>query len=192
MLAIEGTPNFVDCRFCRASLRIVRTASATFTEVRKEVKAIGAKVSRLQRESKLRAVDDRWREQQDKLAAGYGRGGGSAARPTTQVALIIGLIGGGTTVALCVFGLYHGGSNLRFGISTGMATATITLLGVSFAMHQVQQYERAERAYLAERRAIERENAKSVAKTKSQSKDTDPGARRKKSKVAKSKRSGRV
>lgn len=156
VLTIEGTPKFVDCRYCGTSLRIVRTDSATFTEVRKAVKAIDARVSGLQKESKLRALDDHWRKQKEKLTIGHGHNGGHGTIPSKQFALVMGLLGGATSILMLVMGLSIGRDAVTFGIATAMVVATITVIGVSMILHRGKMYERAERDYLAQRKALEK------------------------------------
>jgi hypothetical protein len=61
-LSVAGTPTFVDCRFCGASLRVVRTESAITTEVRERVEELGAEVADLRKADQLQAVDAEWAE----------------------------------------------------------------------------------------------------------------------------------
>lgn len=68
-LAITGSPQYVTCRLCRASLRIVRTDSAVFTELREQVEEIRDEVRALRRASELRDLDDAWESRARELAA---------------------------------------------------------------------------------------------------------------------------
>lgn len=91
----------VACNGCGASLRIVRTESAVFTELRDEVKALGEEVSELRRESKLRTLDDEWEARSRELVI-EGKEG-RRSRPTRGAAVAVaalGVIGGATFAAV--------------------------------------------------------------------------------------------
>ncbi len=154
-LAIEGTPNYVDCRFCGSSLRVVRTESAIYTEVRAEVKAIGAEVSGLRKESKLRALEERWHKQQMDLAIGNWPGPMSKHHPTKGAAKLFGLLGGGSTLVFGIMALYFRGADKGFSFFTTIITGILTLIGIVWANHRHDRYLVAERAYLARRKAIQ-------------------------------------
>lgn len=188
-LAIKGTPNYVDCRFCGTSLRIVRTASAIFTEVREEVKAIGAEVSGLRKESKLRALDERWHKEQMKLAIGNWPGPMSKYHPTKDAAQLFGVLGGLCCVAFCILALYFRDSDKGLSLFTALITGILTLVGVVWANYRHNRYVIAENAYLARRQLIElgtskpRKNKKKPARmTADESTEADRSAKRSASK----------
>ena len=139
-LSLSGEPKFVDCRFCGASLRVVRNESAVFTEV-----------AELRKDADLRALEDRWAATQRELS-GYDRRG-RLMRPTRGFAVFImaacllcgipGIVSAiitqrnvfaplGFTFFVLMFGVVRGGGTWR----------------------QATRYEEAERAYLEERRAL--------------------------------------
>ncbi|OJY30486.1 MAG: hypothetical protein BGO98_27620 [Myxococcales bacterium 68-20] len=150
-LSLSGEPKFVDCRFCGASLRVVRNESAVFTEVQERVEALGDEVAELRKDADLRALEDRWAATQRELS-GYDRRG-RLMRPTRGFAVFImaacllcgipGIVSAiitqrnvfaplGFTFFVLMFGVVRGGGTWR----------------------QATRYEEAERAYLEERRAL--------------------------------------
>jgi len=133
-LSLSGEPKFVDCRFCGASLRVVRN-----------------EVAELRKDADLRALEDRWAATQRELS-GYDRRG-RLMRPTRGFAVFImaacllcgipGIVSAiitqrnvfaplGFTFFVLMFGVVRGGGTWR----------------------QATRYEEAERAYLEERRAL--------------------------------------
>lgn len=62
-LSVSGSPNFVDCRHCGASLRVVRNESAIYTELHERVGAIEGDVEDLRKQSRLQELDMRWAAQ---------------------------------------------------------------------------------------------------------------------------------
>jgi cbb3-type cytochrome oxidase subunit 3 len=169
---IKGTPNFVDCRFCGTSLRIVRTESAIFTEVHEAVKAISAEVSDLRKESKLRALDERWQKKRETLLIGHGHGGRVGAPPSKQMAQQMGWLGGITSLVMFIIGIRfnHDRVAAMMGYATGLLIATITFIGVSWILHRAKHFDKAEQAYLAERSALERGQDQESASKKSTTK----------------------
>jgi hypothetical protein len=169
---IKGTPNFVDCRFCGTSLRIVRTESAIFTEVNEAVKAISAEVSDLRKESKLRALDERWQKKRETLLIGHGHGGRVGAPPSKQMAQQMGWLGGITSLFMFIIGIRfnHDRAAAMVGYATGLLIATLTFIGVSWILHRAKHFDKAKQAYLAERSALERGHEQESGSKKSTTK----------------------
>ncbi len=62
-LSVSGSPNFVDCRHCGASLRVVRSESAIYTELHERVGALEGDIDDLRKQSRLQDLDMRWAAQ---------------------------------------------------------------------------------------------------------------------------------
>lgn len=62
-LSVTGSPNFIDCRHCGASLRVVRSDSAIYTELHDRVGALEGGVDDLRKQSQLHELDMRWAAQ---------------------------------------------------------------------------------------------------------------------------------
>jgi len=176
----------VDCRFCGTSLRIVRTDSAIFTEVHEAVKAIGAEVSGLRKESKLRALDERWQKKRETLLIGHGHGGRVGAPPSKQMAQQMGWLGGITSIVMFIIGIRfnYDPAAAMIGYATGLVLATLTLIGVSWILHRGKLYDVAERAYRAERAALERSHDQESAAKKMTSGNDKPSRKKSKSRRA--------
>lgn len=151
-LAITGSPQYVTCRFCRASLRIVRTDSAVFTELREQVEEIRDEVRALRRASELRDLDDAWESRARELMI-EGKDG-RRSRPTRGAAIAVAVLGviGGTTFA--AFASSHDTTTpLPF------AGGVFALFALGIAAHvwtRAGRFDAEERRYLEERDALER------------------------------------
>ncbi len=128
-----------------------------------KVEAIGTEVSRLRKESKLHALENRWRNQREKLSHGSGPSG----HATSGNAVVVGLTTGGISVLCGVVALYGRGLDAQLAFASAILIAIVGLIGVNRIMHYVRRYEAAERAYIAKRNAIEeRYNKKLTQKTR--------------------------
>lgn len=150
-LAISGSPQFVTCRFCGASLRIVRTESAVFTELREEVKEIRDEVRELRRESKLRALDDEW-ETRSRALMIEGKDG-RRSRPTRGGAIAVAVLGAVGGTMFSGFAWSH-----EEGEAIGFFGVVFALFAIGIAAHvwrRAAQFEEAEQSYLEDRAELE-------------------------------------
>jgi len=149
-LSITGEPNFIDCRFCGASLRVVRNETATFTEVRKQIDALGGEVARLHKEARLRAIDDDWAKLQEQLTNGKRLGSSALSMRRT-----------GTFVAvLCMsMGIFvimlPGGRDAAYKLGFGVFMLLLGLVCAALMRRRAGQFALAEQAYLQQRTAVE-------------------------------------
>lgn len=150
-LSITGEPNFIDCRFCGASLRVVRNETATFTEVRKQIDALGGEVARLRRDARLRAIDDDWARLREQLTNGKRLGSSALSMRRT----------GTFTAVLCMsLGIFvimlPGGRDAAYKLGFAGVMLLLGLVCVFLMRRRADQFALAEQAYLQQRAAVER------------------------------------
>jgi hypothetical protein len=148
-LVVSGQPNFVDCRYCEASLRVVRTESATFTEVREQLDALDEQVSDLRKAGKLRQLDAEWHAKRLELTGGaYGFKSGPSRAGGVAIAVIF-LVG---SIACFAF---PNPREQSYQASFGVFLLLVGFGTAGYIFRLADRYDRLEQEYLQRRASAE-------------------------------------